>query len=448
MGFMRDFVINELKQKEIVKQGDFVLKSGKRSNIYVNLKNLVSYPGLMSSIGVMLSNMIRSEHDITQNTIPDIVLCGVPYGGIPIATTVSLIMNVEQVLLRKQQKSYGLKQLVEGNPRSNDVILIEDVVTSGSSVLEACEALESQGYRIVKVYSVVYRGEEITSTLFKSGIIDARIGDYPYSYLFHIDELRSGVMDTVRGHGPYSDSGVENTIIHRQVSFKEYDDNSLMQYCSTKHTNIIVAFDKEGPMAKYDLLYFIDKVYPYIVGLKIHSEALGLTMTDNKQLYEQCKRLGIFLWEDRKFNDTANTFSKQVKKYEKVRDYISVVPTSGVDILKVSTTLKKLVLCEMSSDNNTFNTTVTRQILEFMEEPEVRMNVAGIICQSEELFGLDIPTIMPGVNLDRKTDGKGQVWRDPRTFDKRPTLYVIGRAITEAKYPGLAAKRYANALYV
>ena len=92
-----------------------------------------------------------------------------------------------------------------------------------------------------------------------------------------------------------------------------------------------------------------------LIGVKVHNEILNLTFEQNKKLYTLCKSYDLFLWEDRKFNDIANTFNHQIKSYESIRDYVSVCPISGVDILQVKSNLKYFVLIEMSSRNNFIN---------------------------------------------------------------------------------------------
>lgn len=64
-------------------------------------------------------------------------LCGVPYTALPIATVVSIDTNLPMLIRRKEQKTYGTKKLIDGEYScGDDVIVIEDVITSGASILE------------------------------------------------------------------------------------------------------------------------------------------------------------------------------------------------------------------------------------------------------------------------------------------------------------------------
>ena len=398
------FIKKQLIDKNIVMYGDFLLKSGKKSNIYINLKNLISYPFLLSAICVGLKNKIKQPKDV--------VLCGVPYGGIPISTNISMITGIPQILLRKERKKYGTKKMIEGEHISKNVILIEDVITSGASVIESIEILEREGFNVVQILSVVYRGKQINSKI-------ASIG---FDYLFTLNDLQ-----------------IITPTKNIEISNKYVLD--LHERIHKKQSNIILAYDKPK-----DLLFvYLNNLHPYIIGLKIHSEILNLSKYEHEKLYSLCKSFNIFLWEDRKFNDIGNTLHKQLEYYEKKCDYVSVVPTSGPNSLNIPNNLGIFVLCEMSSKNNLFQHNITSSIISYVDKH--RENVCGLICQSEELFSsINIPTIKPGINLDKTKDEKGQQYINPETLTYKPTLYVVGRGITESIDPVFEVQRYKEKL--
>lgn len=123
------------------KVGSFKLKSGINSPFYIDLRLLVSYPQILRSVADLMWDLIKDEHfDL---------LCGVPYTALPIATAISLKSNIPMVMKRKEAKEHGLKKMVEGAfEKGQDCLVIEDLITSGTSTLETIHALEAEGLKI------------------------------------------------------------------------------------------------------------------------------------------------------------------------------------------------------------------------------------------------------------------------------------------------------------
>jgi orotate phosphoribosyltransferase len=82
-------------EKNIIKYGDFTLKSGEKSNVYINIKELNNYHNILSLACVLLYNKFK-------NFFLNVNLCGVPYGGISIATLLSNLSKTGIILLRKE----------------------------------------------------------------------------------------------------------------------------------------------------------------------------------------------------------------------------------------------------------------------------------------------------------------------------------------------------------
>lgn len=224
----------------------------------------------------------------------------------------------------------------------------------------------------------------------------------------------------------------------------------IHELISKKNSNIILAYDNtDFP----ELCHLLSKIHPYIIGLKIHNEILNLNSQENVALYNICVCYSIFLWEDRKFNDISNTVIKQLKKYEDVRDFVSICPTSGPDILKIKSKLGFFVLIEMSSDNNLFNN-LTNKLYDWViqEKNNDKNSICGIICQSEKYFNNHsnnngLITIKPGIHLTNTKDDVGQRYTSPENIKNKPTLFVIGRGITQAEKPIEELKKYLSVTY-
>ena len=164
-------ILRDLVKENIIQRGEFKLKSNQTSNIYINLKNIISFPKLNLQICDMIYSKIRDDNNL---------ICGTPYGAVPFSSYISIKHDIPMIFIRKEQKNYGTKKLVEGNYNKNDkVILIEDVVTSGNSVFETASKLEEHGVIVSQIITVFSRNDNKC----------LKFKDVPIEYLFHISDL-------------------------------------------------------------------------------------------------------------------------------------------------------------------------------------------------------------------------------------------------------------------
>lgn len=137
---------------DFIEKGSFTLKSGEKSDTYVNLKNIVSYPQFHKEVCDKISKIIKKECKH---------ICGTPYGAIPMASYISINNNIPMLLLRKEIKKHGTGKILEGKWEKGDsVVLIEDVITSGTSVINAAQLLEDMGLKVIQIIVVLSRNQE------------------------------------------------------------------------------------------------------------------------------------------------------------------------------------------------------------------------------------------------------------------------------------------------
>jgi len=145
-----------------IKFGSFTLKSGLQSPIYIDLRQIITYPKLLEQIGAAYLPLLK---DLKFDRI-----AGLPYAAIPIATAISLAGNYPMIYPRKEAKSYGTKAEIEGEYHAGEtVVVIDDLATTGGSKFEAIEKLTGAGLLVKDVVVLVDRQSGAKESLAQAG---------------------------------------------------------------------------------------------------------------------------------------------------------------------------------------------------------------------------------------------------------------------------------------
>ena len=146
-------------------EGDFLLRSGKRSRYYLDKYRFETRPDLLAALGEVIAGTVAdSAADATRLACPEL-------GAVALAAATSLASGLPFVIVRGAAKEYGTANRIEGAyERSESVCLVEDIVTSGGALLETVAALRDVGLEVATAVCVVDREEGGEEALARQGV--------------------------------------------------------------------------------------------------------------------------------------------------------------------------------------------------------------------------------------------------------------------------------------
>ncbi len=173
-------ILKELSYEE----GEFTLVSGKKSSFYIDAKETTLNPKGMYLAGKLMYEMVRDVPGID-------AVGGVSVGGDPLVSSVVLFAygnkdSLMGFLIRKEPKGHGTNQWIEGGrnlTRGMNVVILEDVVTTGGSSLKAIEAVEKEGYAVKAVIAILDRLDGGKEAIESKG--------YIFKSIFDLNDIRT-----------------------------------------------------------------------------------------------------------------------------------------------------------------------------------------------------------------------------------------------------------------
>jgi orotate phosphoribosyltransferase len=140
--YLMKYISLNLIRNNALKIGDYILHSGKKSPYYVDLRQTISDPISMDWISNSLARIVINE--IGESKTDKIL--GVPTAGVPFATIISQKLAKPMLYYRKERKEHGVRKKIEGDMQRNErIVMVDDLITTGQSVIDAVNAARDQG---------------------------------------------------------------------------------------------------------------------------------------------------------------------------------------------------------------------------------------------------------------------------------------------------------------
>ncbi|KAL5502250.1 hypothetical protein EMCRGX_G008995 [Ephydatia muelleri] len=417
-------LIRKLFDIQAIKFGQYTLKSGLQSPIYIDLRAIIAYPPLLEALSKLLWKAAVSQG------CPYKTVCGVPYTAIPLATCISVREGLPMLLKRKEAKAYGTKKMVEGDVKEGEeCLVVEDVVTTGESVLETVRSLRAEGLTVNSAVVVLDRNQGAGLNLTREGVTLHRV-------LVLDEPVRPCTHPTIPASPPSSHP-------------------LLLELCAIvgqKRTNLALSADVTTSSR---LLELVDSVGPHVCMVKTHVDIMEDFSQDTAlKLKALAAKHRFLVMEDRKFADIGLTVQRQYRnpRHHLTLGWAHLVTVHAIAGPGTIQALKEVapvgtgcVLVVEMSTKGTLATGDYTKLAVKMAESHADF-VVGVV--SRHRVSNTLLQMTPGVQLTASEDTHGQQFLSPcEAFKAGADIIIVGRGIYESPSPVQAAVQYKTLSY-
>ena len=447
-------LILELFNSGCIKFGSFVLKSKKTSPIYIDFKEVISYPNILNNVVELMTKMVSRT---TSN-----IICGVPYGGIVYATLISNNLGRNLIIMRKEKKRYGGKKLIEGNiPECSDIAIIEDVMSTGSSVLQSINMIKKE-YKDITIKNIFIICDR------RANNYNKKLREYNIHSIFNIHDvmntllskrkITNKVFKEVYNFLTETNDFKIDKLYNKDIENENKIKTRLVNIIKSKRTNLCFSADIVN---FFDLVKILTKLGKHICILKLHTDTIeNFSYEKAIILRKLADEQNFLIFEDRKFCDIGNTFLNQYTKGTfKIVEWADIISVNSLSpgiydtFSKINRDLdysKAIIpICDMSNETNSRSDSIAKhnrknQIMSIVDS--YKKDILGIVTQKREdyMYSNNIFYFTPGVNIDIKNDNMDQKYRTPQRaimFDNCDII-IVGRGIYGSSNPTKQAELY------